>query len=135
MIRANVGDRLGHRRGLSGCREAHVLREVRGTDEERVDALDRPDGIDKRPACSSSTQRSECALAALANSATKSVMGAPMPHAFGRVPAANPRRAPGPNLTPAMDRRASSPVLMCGICTPITPGSMTDWMSLAQLVL
>ncbi len=42
--------------------------------------------------------------------------------------------APGPNLTEATARRASSAVFTCGTCTPITPRSMTLWMSLGELL-
>jgi len=80
--------------------------------------------------CSNCTQTSDCSLAA----AVKSTIFAPSPQLSGRVPAANPRPAPEPNFTADTARRASSAVLTCETCTPMTPRSITLWISAFEFV-
>lgn len=80
--------------------------------------------------CSICTAMSDMAFCCSA----KSGILAPSPQRSGRVPAASPRAAPEPNLTAETARRASSAEFTCGTCTPLTPRSITDWMSAASLL-
>ena len=133
ILASRVADRLGDggRGRIAGM--PHRLRQVRRPDEKHIDAFDLEDVID---IANGSFVLELHADQRLFVGGRREVQ--PSSRRGPSRPGASPPPARGPRRSrtspPMTARRASSAVLTCGTCTPMTPRSITLWISALEFV-